>query len=140
MKTKIRPHKTLDNIYKGAKEGEIYRADNNFNENGIIDHYMVILSLEDPSETTFIGVMLTSSKKVEYANIEIPMEYFKTENENGKKYAFPIKTTLLTQHKRIKYNNWAPFHLVGELTNDGLKFIQSIVSGLEPSEFEYNKK
>lgn len=52
MKPNIKIHKTLNNIYRGAKEGEIYRAENNFNENGIIDHYMVVLSLDDPNQNT----------------------------------------------------------------------------------------
>lgn len=84
--------------------------------------------------------MLTSSEKVEYNNIAIPQEYFKLNSEKGNKYEFPIKDTLLTKHKRIKYNEWAPFYQVGELTDEGLAFVKTIIDDLDATEFEYNKK
>ena len=140
MKPKIAYFKKLDNIYEGALVGEIYRAENNLNKGNIQDHYFMVYGLDDPSQLTFKGIMLTSSSKLEYNNIKVPQNYFKLSSENGNKYEFPTNPTLLTQHKRIKYNEWAPFYQVGELTDEGLAFIKNIVDKLDATEFEFNKK
>jgi len=140
MKPPIRYFKKLYNIYEGALIGEIYRAENNFNKRNIPDHYFIVYALDDSTQLIFKGIMLTSSYKEEYNNIKIPDEYFKLNSEKGDKYEFPTMDTLLTEHKRIKYNEWAPFYQVGELTNEGFAFVKNIVDKLDATEFEFNKK
>lgn len=138
MKPKIKITKEFSNPYKGAIVGEIYRAKNNKNLHGISDHYMVITSLEDPERITFEGVMLTSSTR--YGNIPIPTKYFLGADSPGTSYDFPVKTTFMTKHKRVKFVDWAPFYLVGKLTDEGLAYVNSKIEGLEPTKFSKNFK
>lgn len=80
----------------------------------------------------FRGIMLTHSPpNRNFANILMANNHF----EPGYKVSFS-KTHFVNQ-VFIKFYGWGPFELVGKLTNDGVRFIETYVDkGCYPVEFD----
>lgn len=68
------------------------------------------------------------------------VEHFQTHNlTDGKEYELQFKKSLLVKAKLIKEREWAPFRKVGELTDEGISFVEkSIVSTTEKLWKDFN--
>lgn len=118
--------------------GQILQANKNRNKDGSPAHMMVFLSSSADKEMYFIGAMLTSVIKAKYSNVPLDNEMFISEDKHGNKYSFPTKTTAVRGRKLLKLVEWAPFIVVGELTPDGLAFVEKITGDTRPTVDERN--
>lgn len=90
-----------------------------------------IVFLRDQDKNFFIGAMLTTSDY--YAdNILMSETHFKKEYSNGKKCKLCFKKTHLVNTELIKRDAWKPFVKVGELTDEGIKFVESKIGDKKP--------
>lgn len=90
-----------------------------------------IVYLREHDKNFFIGAMLTTSNNYK-DNILMAEIHFKKENSDGKKYEFYFKNTHLVNKEFIKKDEWKPFKKVGELTDEGIKFIESKIKDKDP--------
>lgn len=78
----------------------------------------------------FNGIMLTHSEPTDrFDNILMLPEHFET----GLKYGYD--NTHFVNQVFTKFHDWGPFYLVGNLTEMGIKFIESRISDTEPLEY-----
>jgi len=120
-----------------AKLGQILWAGRNYNKKRITVHPFVVVD-NHINDKYIYGAMLTSSK--EYNNIPIAKEYFKEKHASGEKYNFPDadKETLFLPRKFVKFQDWAPFYLIGEVSIEGLKIIKDVIGDMEPEIYSWN--
>lgn len=83
-----------------------------------------IVYLKDRDENFFIGAMVTKSDN-HRDNILMDVRHFRDVNENGEHYEFQFNNTHLVRAKLLKKNEWQPFRKIGELTKEGIKFVES---------------
>jgi len=83
-----------------------------------------IIYLRDRDKNFFIGAMLTRSNNYT-DNIPMTEKHFKRENPKGVKYEFFFDDTHLVDAKLTKRDEWKPFKKVGELSVEGIKFVES---------------
>ena len=86
-----------------------------------------IIYLGEHNDELFIGAMLTSASNFE-DNVMMKPEHFKITNENDKDFEFNFKNTHLVKAKLLKRNDWRPFKKIGELTKQGIKFVEAHVN------------
>ena len=89
-----------------------------------------IVYLWDRDQNFFIGAMLTKSK--DHNNILMAETHFKKEDQSGGKYEFLYNNTYLVNAKLIKRGEWNPFRKIGELTDEGVEFIESKINDKNP--------
>lgn len=107
-------------ILKGAKRGR----DAAF-------HFIVFLDGNDSE--SFVGAVLTHSESKKYGdNTLMLVEHFKKTSEENKPFAFQFDDTHLVKGRFIKLQNWGPFEKIGELTQEGIKFVESETGALGP--------
>lgn len=71
----------------------------------------------------FAGIMLTSSGPSNiYDNIPMALEHFHVGWTIGYRNSYFVNQLF------IKFANWAPFEKVGQLTTEGIEFIESCIS------------
>jgi hypothetical protein len=87
------------------------------------DAFHPIIFLEDRDADFFIGCMLTSSNNFD-SNILMKLEHFKKLNENGEEFELQFSNSHLVKAKLLKRNEWQPFRKIGELTSNGLIFVE----------------
>ncbi len=110
-------------------KGEIFFGKNN------LDGRHPIVYLRDNDKNFFIGAMLTTSD--DYPNnILMAEEHFKKEDPKGEKYELFFKGTYLIATELIKRDEWKPFRKVGELTDEGIRFVESKISNTKPKLWE----
>ena len=97
-------------ILKGSKRGR-----------GAAFHFIVFLDGRD--SISFIGAVLTHSSRYN-DNVLMNEEHFRKSNANGKKYGFNFDSTYLIVKRFIKLQEWGPFKKIGELTKEGIKFVE----------------
>lgn len=102
------------------KKGEIVKG----HLRGKDQAYHFIVFLDDQDEDTFIGGVLTHSTKYK-DNILMKSDHFK----EGK---FKFENTHLVKGRFFKLHIWGPFKKIGELTEDGLKFVDLHTLHLDP--------
>ena len=97
-----------------------------------------IVYLRGHDELSFIGAMLTSSHQAD--NIPMAASHFKETDDDGRKFELSFRNTFLVNASLIKRSDWRPFRKVGELTDEGIKFLESKI-GDKQSKFweEYLK-
>lgn len=108
------------------KRGEIYKGTKT-------DRYAArhpILFFEAKNDDFFIGGVLTHALKPD--NVLMKIEHFKVVNGDNKRYDFRFSNTRLVMYRFIKPEGWGPYTKVGELTEEGINFIDSIVSNQDP--------
>lgn len=136
LSTKYKVFAELSNLIL-AKPGQILWAGRNFNKGGKTSHCFVVISGEE-NEGFIYGAMLSSSEKFDYLPLE--NKFFKENHSNGGKFEFPRKPTLFAPRKYIKFEDWAPFFLIGELTDAGIKTVKDVISNLDPEICWWNKE
>ncbi|MCX6220499.1 MAG: hypothetical protein NTZ69_05885 [Bacteroidia bacterium] len=82
-----------------------------------------IIFLNDIDNDFFRGGMLTSSGHFS-DNVMMDPRHFKTHNLTGEKYELQFKDTHLVRVSLLKKREWAPFRKVGELTDEGIFFVE----------------
>lgn len=79
----------------------------------------------------FVGIMLTTSPN-HTDNVLMAVEHFKKIDSNGNEYELYFNDTYFVNKELIKKDEWKPFRKVGELTEEGIKFIESKISHTNP--------
>ena len=120
--------------------GQILRGENNRNKRRRTTHVMVYLSTSPLGDEYFEGAMLTSTINAKYNNVLIPEELFLKADSNGKPFVFPIKPTAVRPCPYIKKNDWAPFVVVGQLTESGVAFVKKAIGNMEAIFNENNEE
>ena len=119
-----------------TKPGQILWAGRNYNRRNKTSHLFVVIN-NPVNEGYLYGAMLSSSKDYNYKPIE--NKYFKENHSNSEKFEYPDRDTLFVPKKLIKFEEWAPFYLVGELTAEGLKIIKGAIENMKPEVWRWNK-
>lgn len=85
-----------------------------------------IIFLSEIDDDFFLGAMLTSS--VSYKdNILMDISHFETHDHSGEEYELQFKNTHLVRAKLLKKREWAPFRKIGELTSEGISFVETYI-------------
>lgn len=137
LKPKYKHFLELDSLQK-VKIGQIFWAGRNYNRRNKSSHCFVVID-NGETEGYLYGTMLSSRKDYNYIPIEI--KHFKENYSKGKKFEYPCRDreTLFVPKKLIKYEEWAPFYLVGELTLEGLEMIKGVIENMDPEVWRWNK-
>jgi len=102
------------------------------------DAFHPIVYLRNRDRNFFVGAMLTS--KLCKDNVLMDTKHFKTADSNGKKFEFLYNNTHVVPNELIKKDEWKPFRKVGELTDEGIKFVESKINHTSPVTWEdYSK-
>jgi len=120
---------------EGAKAGQIFWAGRNYNRRNRTSHYFAVIDNPE-TEGYLYGAMLSSSIDYDYVSLEA--KYFREIYTNGEKFEYPNKATLFAPKKYIKFDEWAPFYLVGELTEEGTEVIKGMIGNMEPEICRWN--
>lgn len=90
------------------------------------EHPIIFLEPEKEYDL-FIGVMLTKSG--EFAdNISMKEEHFVKYSPSGREYLITYRNSHFVKARFLKRTDWTPFRLVGKLTEEGLRFVESHVN------------
>ncbi|MBK7441131.1 MAG: hypothetical protein IPI65_06265 [Bacteroidetes bacterium] len=89
--------------------------------------YHPIVYLEDYDSGFFIGVMLTSSKRYP-GNILMKPEHIRINDEKGNNFELTFNNTHFVRAKLLKRIEWEPFRKVGELSDEGIQFIEDNIN------------
>lgn len=95
-------------------------------------HYIIYYDEERWGEN-FIGGMITRSN----INNNVPMSpnHFKLVDENNNKFKITYDNSHLVGAKLKKLDNWGPYNKVGELTSEGIAFIEQTIGNLTAMKF-----
>lgn len=127
------------NPNKESFPGQILQGENNRNKGGRHPHMIVYLSQSTHGDDCFEGAMLTSAAIAKYNNVLIPDQYFLKEDNKGNSFAFPTKPTCVRPRRHIKLNDWAPFNIVGQLSEEGLQFLIKAIGSASATFYEDNE-
>jgi|SRR3990167_11493549 len=90
-----------------------------------------IVYLRNNTADSFIGTVLTHSNKYK-DNFLTKKEHFKEYDPSGEKYKFTFENTHIVGKQFIKPRDWGPFSKVGELTKEGIRFVNSKINNNAP--------
>lgn len=123
------------------KKGDIFKLDEKYRSKYRKNFYKHPFVYWEAEDSDCRAIMLTTSNKPEFNNIELKKEYFKSgyeiefgkSTENPKSYIAPLYLL-----KDIKLEH---LEFKGELSNEGIEFISSIFSKLKYTDWgTYSKK
>lgn len=103
------------------EKGDILQGEKNKRNQAF--HYIVYL---DGSDNIPVGVVLTHSKDYVCNKVMKP-EHFVDPEE----WFDESKATCLIAHKFQKLEEWGPYNKKGRLTQQGIQFVENLVSSLE---------
>jgi len=92
-------------------------------------HYIIFYSGYNDNE--FIAGVLTSTDKFP-VNISMTDLHFVEKDEVGNDFKITYKNSKLVPAKLFKPEEWGPFEKVGQLTEEGIEFIDHHIGHLEP--------
>ena len=118
----------MENPNTEARKGDILWSDNNLNKSGRSAHYMIFIKSHD--NHYFVGAMITHSKG--FNNIPLKEGHFKKADGTGKNYKVLYDNSLVVSKPLFKKLEWSPFIKVGELTAEGVAFIEKRILSSEP--------
>lgn len=110
---------------KFLNKGDILNGENNFSVKGENIHYIVYL--KDLNGSDFIGTSLTHSK-FKGQNVKMESSHIQTGLE------FKYDNTYFIPKKFIKIEAYGPFKKVGELTEEGIVFVDSFLNKIDDFE------
>jgi hypothetical protein len=102
-------------------KGDILRASDRRRIAGL--HYIVFL--EEDNLTDFVGAMITTSSMGD--NIPMDASHFKILDQNGQPFALTFNNSHLVNARLKKFHAWGPFTKVGELTAEGIRFVEAAI-------------
>ncbi|MFN8295286.1 MAG: hypothetical protein U0T69_03775 [Chitinophagales bacterium] len=118
MKASVKPKPVINERI----QGEIFWGGK------IVEHALIYWGAFDKNR--FIGVMLTSSPK--HGNVPLLETHIKRQSNRGKNFEFQFRHTHIVNAKLIKEETWGPYRKVGELTEEGLMFINDYIKDKKP--------
>ena len=118
----------MENPNIEARKGDVLWSDNNLNKSGRSAHYMIFIKAHD--NHYFVGAMITHSKR--FNNILLDENHFRKTDERGKNFKVLYDNSLVVSQPLYKKLEWFPFIKVGELTAEGISFIEKHLLGSEP--------
>lgn len=96
-----------------------------------------IIFLEGRNDGFFIGAMITSSGLERYPeNIPMGEYHFIKLDESGQRYTDYYGPSYLVDAKLLKRIEWRPFRKTGQLSEDGIKFVNSKIGEKYPRVWE----
>lgn len=79
--------------------------------------------------------MVNKSERFE-SNVLMQSNHFKSNDKQGNKYEVLFNNSHLVNAKLIKKSEWHPFRKVGELSEEGLEFVEANVNVIEAKLWE----
>lgn len=117
------------------EKGKIYRVDKSQINVFGYRHYFIYLDDYDNIDT-FIGVMLTHAAGIRnYNNISLSNEHIKEYDAIGNRYPFQFENSHIVPTYLIKDSNLPIGDVQGELTEQGLLFLNSVLINCSPEHF-----
>ncbi len=102
--------------------GDILRGEKNEWEEAY--HPIIYLGEHEPGSPYFVGCMMTKSYR--YGNAKLLTRHYTQKPANSPKNSCIVRSYLL------KKRQWGPFTNVGELSPEGIDFVQEALYGTEP--------
>lgn len=96
-------------------------------------HPIIYIEAKPYSRNEFIGAMITRSDI--NGNIALSDAHFFDNDEEGNKYQIIFKNNYLVPAKLIKFEDWGPFRKQGQLTKEGIDFLQKTIGTLHEETF-----
>lgn len=112
------------------KRGDILEASNRAYDAG--RHYIVFYDGYD--DTNFIGGMVTHMPS--HKNAVMNQSHFYRTDSGGNNYKFQFDNSNLVIAKLMKFEAWGPFTKVGELTPEGINFVEITIGDLNSETWE----
>jgi hypothetical protein len=119
-----------------ARKGDILWSDNNLNKSRRSAHYMIFI--KPYNAQYFIGAMITHAKG--FNNIQLEKRHFEKNDADGKAYKVYFDNSLIVGNPLYKNVDWRPFEKVGQLTEEGLTFIEGEILKFTPKLYKDNLK
>lgn len=116
--------------------GDILFGAKNKNKQGIKAHYIIYIGEDSNQSDLFFGAMLTHSPK--FNNIPLLKKHFETHSARGKRFKITYNNSFFSPDLYHKRKEWAPFKKVGQLTKEGLNFINKQIGHKVPVDFKHN--
>lgn len=92
-----------------------------------------IIFLSDYSMDHFLGAMITHGKNEKYEeNILMSKEHFEIVDDSKTRYGIQFKDTHLVNVRLLKKLEWAPFTKDGQLTAEGVSFVETNLKNKDP--------
>jgi hypothetical protein len=112
-------------------KGDILQATNRSRVAGF--HFIIFY--EGYEDNEFLAGVITTTDKFP-VNYVMQSNHFVEEDDNGKHYKITFKNSKLVPAKLFKPEQWGPFDKVGQLTAEGICFIEKHIGQLEPEYWE----
>ena len=113
------------------QKGEIYYSRQ-------LGHPFIFFENINEHADQFLACMVTHSAKF-IENIKMTPKHFKVNDPKGSLYKFQYHKTHLTKRKLIKTIDLGEFKKVGELTEEGILFIEKHIGMLKEEYFKTSK-
>jgi len=97
--------------------------------------YHYIVYYETLSDSEFAGTFISTDGSYEQ-NIEMSNNHFEEYDNHGALYDVNYDSSFLACAKLIKLESWGPFSKVGQLSNEGVEFLENTIGDLEPITWE----
>lgn len=123
---------------KQCMPGDILHGKNNRNKRGLTPHYIIFLGSIPSNPDCFLGAMLTSSS--DYSNIPLHVNHFDKADAQGNPWQVTYKHSFIVDELFFKKNDWRPFTKVGQLSTDGLLFVEKHLKDKNPVFSQLNEK
>lgn len=113
------------------RKGNILWVPNERRNPRFLKHAAVVWDSNYDGNGDFNGIMLThSSPNNRFDNILMTVAHFENDFE------FKFDNTHFVNQIFTKFGEWGPFYFAGNLTYEGIQFIESQLSNHEPIEFK----
>lgn len=112
------------------EKGKIYKVDKGKINIDYYDHYFAFL-YDHKDFDYFIGVMLTKCKKYS-DNCPMQKHHFKSKDYDDNEYSFQFNNTVFARQLLIKDKTLPINGPFGELTEEGLQFIEETTKDSDP--------
>jgi hypothetical protein len=114
-------------------KGAILEGQNNSVKD--LNHYIVFYEAIPHSNGDFIGGMI-STKPYGRENIPMKKEHFEEEKPDGSSWKIYYKGSYLVPARLYKFNKMGPFTQFGQLTQEGIDFMASVIEDKPPMPWE----
>jgi hypothetical protein len=111
-------------------KGDIVVGEGNKNQNYPVNGHPIVF-LQENSGSTFIGLMLSSST-FRGLNTKMDESHFELFDGDGLEYEFKYKNTHVVPLRLLKKDEWKPFTKIGQLSEEGIVFVEEVIKGTKP--------